>query len=49
VLNAIDRTGRRTAQAIRGAELRVIEGGPHGLIVTDKDRLNRDLLAFAAG
>jgi len=45
-LNPIDRTGRRTAQAIRGSELKVYPGAPHGLTLTDRDRFNQDLLAF---
>jgi non-heme chloroperoxidase len=45
-LNPIDKTGRKTAQAIRGAELKVYEGGPHGLVITDKERFTQDLLAF---
>src|SRR6185295_17449748 len=45
-LNPIDKTGRATAQAIRGSELKVYEGGPHGLVVTDKERFTQDLLAF---
>lgn len=48
-LNPLDRTGRRTAEAIRGSELRIYEGGPHGLVVTDRQRFNQDLLAFARG
>ena len=42
----IDLTGRRTAQAIPGSELKVYEGAAHGLFITEKDRLNTDLLAF---
>jgi non-heme chloroperoxidase len=45
-LNPIDKTGRRTAQAIRGAELKVYEGGPHGLVITDKERFTQDVLTF---
>lgn len=45
----IDLTGRPTAAGIRGAELRVYEGAPHGLFVTHMDRLNRDLYAFIRG
>jgi non-heme chloroperoxidase len=45
-LNPLDRTGRKTAQAIRGAELKVYEGAPHGLVITDKERFTQDLLAF---
>ncbi len=42
----IDLTGRRNAQAISGSQLKVYEGAAHGLFITHKDRLNRDLLAF---
>jgi pimeloyl-ACP methyl ester carboxylesterase len=48
-LNPLDRTGRKTAQAIRGSELAIYPGAPHGLIITDKDRFTRDLLAFIGG
>ena len=40
-------TGRVTASLIAGARLAVYEGEPHGLFITSRDRLNRDLLAFA--
>jgi non-heme chloroperoxidase len=42
----IDLTGRRTAQAISGSQLKVYEGAAHGLFITERDRLNADLLAF---
>lgn len=45
----LELTGRRTAQAIMGSTLTVYQGAPHGLFLTDKDRLNRDLLAFIQG
>lgn len=48
-LNPIDKTARRTAQAIRGSELKVYQGAPHGLTITDRDRFNQDLLAFLGG
>jgi non-heme chloroperoxidase len=48
-LNALDRTARRTAQAIPGSRLIVYPGAPHGLIVTDKERFTRDLLSFVSG
>lgn len=44
-----DLCGRRTAAAIPGSRLEIYEGAPHGLQVTHKDRLNRDLLAFVRG
>jgi non-heme chloroperoxidase len=42
-------TGRKTAQAIPRSELKVYEGAAHGLFITEKDRLNADLLAFIQG
>ncbi len=39
-------TGQRLAAGIRGAELKVYPGAPHGLFVTHMDRLNADLEAF---
>lgn len=43
----LELTGRRTAKLIPGAELKVYEGAPHGLMFTHMERLNRDLIAFA--
>jgi pimeloyl-ACP methyl ester carboxylesterase len=39
-------SGRRLAAGIKGAELKIYEGAPHGLFVTHLDRVNRDLEAF---
>lgn len=39
-------TGRRFAGGIRGAELKVYAGAPHGLFVTHMDQVNRDLERF---
>ncbi len=39
-------SGNLTAKAVRHARLVVYEGGSHGLVFTQKDRLNADLLAF---
>jgi len=39
-------TGQRLAAGIRGAELKVYPGAPHGLFVTHMDRLNADLETF---
>jgi non-heme chloroperoxidase len=38
--------GLRSAKLIKGAELKIYEGAPHGLAATHRDRLNADLLAF---
>ncbi|KYF79206.1 arylesterase [Sorangium cellulosum] len=42
-------TGQKTAALIPGCRLVVYEGAPHGLFVTHRERLSRDLLAFARG
>jgi pimeloyl-ACP methyl ester carboxylesterase len=42
----IDLTGRKTAEAISGSQLKLYEGAAHGLFITEKDRLNADLLAL---
>ena len=39
-------TGRLFAAGIRGAELKVYPGAPHGLFVTHMEQVNRDLEAF---
>ena len=42
----LDFTGRRVAAGIKGAQLKVYPGAPHGLFVTHMDQVNRDLEAF---
>ena len=42
----IEASGERTANALPNAHYIVYDGAPHGLFVTEKDRLNRDLLTF---
>jgi pimeloyl-ACP methyl ester carboxylesterase len=42
----IDTTGRRVAQLIPGAELKVYSGAGHGLFISHAGTLNDDLLAF---
>ncbi len=42
----IDAAGRSSAKLIKGAQLIVYPGAPHGLTDTHKDRLNQDLLSF---
>jgi len=44
----LELTGRPTAAGISGARLIVYRGAPHGLFVTDAERVNADLAAFAA-
>jgi pimeloyl-ACP methyl ester carboxylesterase len=38
---------RRTQAGIAGSRLEIYEGAPHALFVTEEERFNRDLLAFA--
>ena len=40
-------TAQLAVKLVRGATLNVYPGGPHGLPITMKDKLNADLLAFA--
>ena len=42
----IDISGRASAKLVKGAELIVYAGAPHGLTDTHKERLNQDLLNF---
>ena len=35
-----------SSKMIKGANLKVIEGAPHGLCTTRKDEVNEELLAF---
>lgn len=42
----LDITGRRVAAGVKGAELKVYPGAPHGLFVTHIEPVNRDLEAF---
>jgi len=42
----IDISGKASARLVKGAQLIVYEGAPHGLTDTHKDRLNQDLLSF---
>jgi non-heme chloroperoxidase len=45
----IGAAGQASARLVKGSKLIVYEKGPHGITDTHKDRLNRDLLAFAKG
>jgi len=42
----IDSSGKASAALVKGAQLIVYKGAPHGLADTHKDRLNQDLLDF---
>jgi pimeloyl-ACP methyl ester carboxylesterase len=42
----LDSTAHRTAALLPGSQLKVYSGAPHMLMLTEIDRLNRDLLNF---
>jgi non-heme chloroperoxidase len=42
-------SGQRSAEAIAGSSLVVVEGAPHGFNVSHADRFNRELLDFLQG
>lgn len=43
----IEISGKVAMNYLKNAKLKVYDGGSHGLIVTDKEKLNADLLEFA--
>ena len=43
----IANSAERTAKLVKGSELKVYKGAPHGLATTHKAKLNEDLLTFA--
>ena len=44
----LDLTARATVRLLPDARLKVYEGAPHGMFITHMERVNRDLLEFAA-
>lgn len=42
----IEISGEKVVNLISNSELKVYEGAPHGLFVTEKDRLNENLVSF---
>jgi pimeloyl-ACP methyl ester carboxylesterase len=49
MVNPLDTTAQKVAELIPGSTLKVYEGAPHGLVITHRDRLAREILAFARG
>lgn len=49
VVNPLDRTARPVAELIPGATLKLYEEGPHGLVISHRERLAKEILAFARG
>lgn len=42
-------SGKRSHESIKGSQLALIEGGPHGLNATRPKQFNQALLGFLAG
>ncbi|WP_269765586.1 alpha/beta fold hydrolase [Burkholderia ubonensis] len=42
----IDDSARLSAKIVKHAQLKIVEGGSHGLCVVNADRINAELLAF---
>lgn len=49
LVNPLETTAQKVAELMPGATLKVYEEAPHGLVITHRDRLARDILAFARG
>jgi non-heme chloroperoxidase len=45
----IEAAALRTVEIVKGAQLKVYKGAPHGMCTTRKDEVNADLLAFIKG
>jgi non-heme chloroperoxidase len=45
----IDASGARTAKMIAGAQFKTYSNGSHGIFITHKEQLNRDLVTFIQG
>jgi non-heme chloroperoxidase len=48
-VNPPERTGKKVAELIPGATLKIYEEGAHGLPITHRERMARDILAFSRG
>jgi pimeloyl-ACP methyl ester carboxylesterase len=44
----LDLTSQRLVTMIRGSQLKIYDGAPHGLLLTHQDRLNQDLLGWVS-
>jgi non-heme chloroperoxidase len=47
LVNPLEKTGKKVAELIPGAALKVYEEGPHGLVISHRDRLTKDIIAFS--
>jgi pimeloyl-ACP methyl ester carboxylesterase len=46
-VNPVEQTAKMTAGLIPRCELKMYEGGPHGLVISHREQLTRDIIAFA--
>jgi non-heme chloroperoxidase len=44
----LDLTSKRLVSMIRGSQLKIYDGAPHGLLLTHQERLNQDLLDWVS-
>jgi non-heme chloroperoxidase len=42
-------TATRTHEAVKGSQMVVIEGAPHGMLATHADEVNQALIGFLSG
>jgi non-heme chloroperoxidase len=49
VVSPLDKNAQKVAELIPGSTLKVYEEAPHGLVITHRDRLAREILGFARG
>lgn len=45
----IEASGKLTAELLPNAQFKIYEGAPHGLFITDREKLNRDIVTFIEG
>ena len=49
VVNPLETTAQKVAELDTGRHAQVYESAPHGLVVTHRDRLAQEILAFVRG
>jgi non-heme chloroperoxidase len=49
LVSPLDKNAQKVAELIPGSTLKVYEEAPHGLVITHRDRLAREILGFARG
>jgi non-heme chloroperoxidase len=49
LVSPLDKNAQKVAELMPGSTLKVYEEAPHGLVITHRDRLAREILGFARG